>query len=59
MEYFYEQRAAGTEGATIKENIQRWYLADKEQTIQKEFEELLREWTSVSEPQAVARGSNI
>lgn len=45
MEYFYEQRAAGTEDAKIKENIQRWYLADKEQTIQKEFEDLLDTWS--------------
>jgi hypothetical protein len=41
MEYFYEQRAGGMEHAQISENIQRWYLQDKEQTIQKEFEDLL------------------
>jgi len=51
-EYFYEQRAAGTEEAKIKENIQRWYLADKEQTIQKEFEALLSDWTKEKETAA-------
>lgn len=51
-EYFYEQRAAGTEDATIKENIQRWYLADKEQTIRKEFEELLSDWGKQKETAA-------
>jgi hypothetical protein len=51
-EYFYEQRAAGTDEAKIKENIQRWYLADKEQTIQKEFEELLSDWAKPRETAA-------
>ena len=29
----------------MMENIQRWYLQDKEQSLQKEFEALLDEWT--------------
>lgn len=53
MELFAGQRAAGIEHAKITENIQRWYLADKEQTIQKELEELLRRTTDC---QSVASG---
>ena len=52
MKLFAEQRAAGVEASLIKENVQRWYLADKEQTIQKEFEALLSEWTKEKETAA-------
>lgn len=50
MDLFYEQRAAGMENALNKENIQRWYLADKEQTIQLEFGTLVDLWSVISKP---------
>ena len=45
MEHFYEMRNQGLEKPKMMENMQRWYLSDKEQSIQKEFEILLGEWT--------------
>lgn len=45
MDMFYDLRAKGMEKPLMMENIQRWYIADKNQTIQKEFEELIAEWT--------------
>lgn len=47
MLYSYEMRESGMESALIKENIQRWYLKNKEQAIQGEFENLLKEWSAV------------
>lgn len=44
MNLFYELKNRGLEKSLIMENIQRWYLADKEQSIQQEFEELLEDW---------------
>lgn len=44
MDYFYEMRESGLEKPEMMENMQRWYLKDKEQEIQKEFERLLEEW---------------
>ncbi|MEZ5344372.1 MAG: thioredoxin family protein [Pyrinomonadaceae bacterium] len=44
MHYFYEMRDSGMEPALVKENIQRWYLKNKEQSIQEEFEALLDNW---------------
>jgi hypothetical protein len=40
MNYFHELKEQNLEKPEIMEKIQRWYLADKEQTIQKEFENL-------------------
>lgn len=45
MDYFYELRDGGMEKPQMMENIQRWYLQDKEQSLQKEFEDLLDEWS--------------
>lgn len=45
MDYFYELKKLGLEKPLIMENLQRWYLRDKEQSIQKEFENLLEKWT--------------
>lgn len=45
MNYFFEMKKDGLEKPQMMENIQRWYLQDKEQSIQKEFEELLEEWS--------------
>ncbi|MGC2235453.1 MAG: thioredoxin family protein [Pyrinomonadaceae bacterium] len=45
MDSFFEMRKSGMEKPQIMENIQRWYLSDKEQSIQKEFETLVDEWS--------------
>jgi hypothetical protein len=43
MDLFIESKHQGLEKPLIMENLQRWYIADKNQTIQKEFEKLLDE----------------
>jgi len=48
MNYFYEMREQGIEKPQMMENLQRWYLQDDEQSIQREFENLLDEWTAQS-----------
>jgi len=48
MDYFYEMREQEIEKPQMMENLQRWYLQDDEQSIQKEFENLLDEWTAKS-----------
>lgn len=45
MDYFYELKEQGLEKPEIMEKIQRWYLSDKEQSIQTEFETLLENWS--------------
>jgi hypothetical protein len=45
MDYFIEMRDGGMEKPQMMENIQRWYLQDKEQSLQKEFEALLDAWS--------------
>jgi len=40
-----EQKAAGLDKPLIAENIQRWYLADKGISLQREFADLAREWS--------------
>ena len=45
MDYFYEMRASGMEKLQMMENLQRWYLQDKEHSLQIEFETLINEWT--------------
>ena len=44
MDYFYGMRAEGMEKPQMMENLQRWYLQDKEHSIQIEFQTLLDEW---------------
>jgi len=46
MNYFFKMKADGLEKPQMMENLQRWYLQDGEQSIQKEFENLLDEWTA-------------
>ena len=46
MDLFIEMRNKGMEKPLQMENLQRWYLADKNQSIQVEFENLLEEWNS-------------
>jgi hypothetical protein len=49
MNYFLEMKKNGLEKPQMMENIQRWYLQDKEQSLQKEFEGLLDEWSGKSQ----------
>jgi len=49
MDLFIELKHQGLEKPLIMENLQRWYIADKNQTIQTEFENLLDEWTKDKE----------
>jgi hypothetical protein len=53
MDLFIELRNRGLEKPLIMENLQRWYIADKNQTIQTEFEKLLEAW---KEPKEAAAG---
>ncbi|MGI9056722.1 MAG: thioredoxin family protein, partial [Pyrinomonadaceae bacterium] len=46
MDYFLEMRASGMDKPQMMENLQRWYLQDKEKSVQAEFENLLVEWSS-------------
>lgn len=46
MDYFHELRDGGMEKPQIMENLQRWYLQDKEKSLQSEFENLLNEWSN-------------
>jgi hypothetical protein len=52
MDLFIELKHQGLEKPLIMENLQRWYIADKNQTIQAEFENLLDEWTAKKESAA-------
>ncbi len=54
MDYFVEMRETGMEKPQMMENMQRWYIKDKEQSIQKEFEELLNKWGSYQSSNATA-----
>lgn len=49
MNYFLEMKKNGLEKPQLMENIQRWYLQDKERSLQKEFEGLLDEWSGKSQ----------
>ncbi|HXG84432.1 MAG TPA: thioredoxin family protein [Pyrinomonadaceae bacterium] len=44
-EYLFEMKARGLEKPQMMENMQRWYMADDNQSIQNEFETLLEKWT--------------
>lgn len=52
MELFIELRERGVEKPLIMENLQRWYNADKNHSIQMEFENLLDEWIKKKETAA-------
>lgn len=54
MDYFLEMRASGMDKTQMMENLQRWYIKDKEQSIQDEFEELLSKWGSIGNKNAAA-----
>jgi thioredoxin-like negative regulator of GroEL len=51
MDLFFELKNRGQEKPLIMENMQRWYIADKNQMIQAEFEKLLKGW---NEPKEIA-----
>ena len=55
MSYFYEMKQAGMEKPLMMENIQRWYLKDKEHSIQIEFETLIDEWSDKAKILAAAK----
>ncbi len=46
---FYAMKAQGLAKPLMMENLQRWYLADKNQSIQKEFETLVQKWAERKE----------
>ncbi len=45
MDFFYEMKNHGVEKPLMMENMQRWYIADKNQAIQFEFESLFDDLT--------------
>lgn len=45
MDLFHELRDLGLDKSAIMESIQRWYIGDKNQTLQHEFEELIAKWS--------------
>lgn len=53
MDYFHELKDQGSEKPAIMENIQRWYLQDKEKSLQREFENLLSEWSNSKKQSAI------
>ena len=55
MEHFISLRETGMEKTLLMENMQRWYIADKEQSIQREFEELLSNWGSFKNKKAAVK----
>ncbi len=50
---FYEMKAQNLAKSLLMENLQRWYLADKNQSIQMEFAELIEQWADKKESAAV------
>ncbi|MEO8072357.1 MAG: thioredoxin family protein [Acidobacteriota bacterium] len=55
MDYFYEMRDQGLEKPEMMENMQRWYLANKERSIQMEFKELLENWSDKKKVSATGK----
>lgn len=53
MEYFLEMRDSGMEKPKMMENMQRWYLQDKEKSIEAEFSVLLDQWANKKKEQAI------
>jgi hypothetical protein len=49
MDYFFEMKHQGLEKSQMMENMQRWYLQDGEQSLQAEFETLLKQWAEKKE----------
>lgn len=57
QELFYELKAQGLAKPLMMENLQRWYIADKNQSIQTEFKELIEQWAGKKENAATRRKS--
>ncbi len=55
MDYFYEMRDGGMEKPEMMERMQRWYLANKERSIQMEFKELLENWSDKKKVSATGK----
>ncbi len=55
MDYFYEMRNQDLEKPEMMEKLQRWYLTDKEQSIQSEFEKLLNDWSAKEKVSATGK----
>ncbi len=55
MGYFLEMRESGMEKPLMMENLQRWYIKDKEQSLQREFEELVSKWGSFQNKKATTK----
>ena len=49
QELFNAMKAQGLAKPLMMENLQRWYFADKNQSIQKEFEMLVQKWAQPKE----------
>jgi hypothetical protein len=49
MDYFFEMKHQVLEKSRMMENMQRWYLQDDEQSLQAEFETLLKQWAEKKE----------
>jgi Thioredoxin len=56
MDLYYELKSQDLPKGEAMEKIQRWYLADKEKSIQAEFEDLLNKWDSARQAQTVNKG---
>jgi len=54
QELFEELKSRGVEKPLIMENLQRWYNADKNQSIQADFARLIEQWDGKSEAGAGA-----
>jgi Thioredoxin len=52
MDFYHELKNQGLEKPLIMENLQRWYLQDKEKSLQSEFENLLSEWSNLKKKTA-------
>jgi hypothetical protein len=55
QDLYNEMKAQGLEKPLMMENLQRWYNADKNQSIQAEFVELVKKWKQTKEAAATAK----
>ena len=53
QELYLEMKNQSLAKALVMENLQRWYIADKNQAVQAEFEALLSQWSEKAEAAAV------
>ena len=53
MDFFYEMRKHKVEKSLMMENMQRWYIADKNQSIQTEFESFFEQLSERKKKTAV------